>query len=179
MVLTMDGVTVGTGNSTSGCFLELTKLCRLSKFQLALGKVDLKLKHFASTAVDAKCMLNRSAMPFVSSIMQSPSLKQLTDCVFFLPPVKDLIVFYIDLELFLLASKASLKYSHLALQMTLTALFLSTLFFSHQKNLKSLQLWDSYLWDAVDLKWVWTSKELVEAVSHNSYIRENASQALS
>lgn len=167
-------VTVGTGNSTSGCFLELTKLCRLSKFQLALGKVDLKLP-----AVDAKCILNRSAMPFVSSVMQSPSLKQLTDCAFFLPPVKDLIVFYIDLELFMLASKASLKYSHLALQMTLTALFLSTLFFSHQKNMKSLQLWDSYLWDAVDLKWVWTSKEHVEAVSHISYIKDNASQALS
>ena len=120
----MDGVTVGTGNGTSGFFLELTKLCRLSKFQLTLGKVDLKIP-----VMDAKCLLNRSAMPFLSSVMQSPSLKQLKDFAFFLPPVKDLIVFHIDLELFLLASKVSLKYSHLALQMTLTALLLSTLYF--------------------------------------------------
>ena len=138
----MDGVTVGTGSSTSGCFLELTKLCRLSKFQLTLGKVDLKLP-----VMDAKCLLNRSAMPFLSSVMQSPSLKQLKDFAFFLPPVKDLIVFRIDLELFLLASKVSLKYLHLALQMTLTALFLSTLYFlqssEEHKILAALKL--SYL----------------------------------
>ena len=139
IVLTMDGVTVGTGSSTSGCFLELTKLCRFSKFQLTLGKVDLKLP-----VMDTKCLLNRSDMPFLSSVMQSPSLKQLKDFAFFFSPVKDLIVFHIDLELFLLASKVSLKYSHLAFNKWLWQLCFSQLytFFSHQKNIKSLQLWD-------------------------------------
>ena len=66
--MTMGGVIGGTVHSTSGCFLELKNLYSSSKFQLTLGKVDLKL-----SATDAKCLSNRSARPFLSAKQLAPS----------------------------------------------------------------------------------------------------------